>query len=179
MKGMLRLTILAFLVAGAASEAAIAQPITTAAKPNRAALEQQFREQTAAVAKRKLELTDAQLGRLEQTNARYAPQFNQLAVQERETRRQLRMEMTSGKQANQQHVSELLDSSLQLQKQRIALVETEQKELAGFLTPVQRARYVALQAQVRNRAQELSRQNAGQRPEQGQQRKRPPVVRLK
>lgn len=173
------LTTLTLLVAGVASEGVIAQPVTAAAKPNRAALEQQLREQTARVAQQKLALTDAQLGRLEQTNARYAPQFNTLAVQERETRRQLRLEMTSGKQANQQHVSDLLDTSLRLQKQRIALVETEQKELAVFLTPVQRARYVALQSQVRKRAQELSRQNAGQRPGLGQPRKRPPAVRLK
>jgi hypothetical protein len=44
-----------------------------------------------------------------------------------------------------------------LQKQRIAMVEAEQKDLARFLTPTQRAGYLALQAQVRRRAQELAR----------------------
>ncbi|MFL5621035.1 MAG: hypothetical protein ACJ8AB_00120, partial [Gemmatimonadaceae bacterium] len=84
--------------------------------------------------------------------------LGQIAAQERESRRQLRAEMTSTA-PNQERVSLLLDTSLQLQKQRIALVEEEQKDLARFMTPVQRARYIALQQQFRRRAQELSRQN--------------------
>ena len=141
----------------------IAQPANATANPRRAALEQQFRAQSAKLAQQKLGLTDAQLAQLEQTNARFAPQMNQLVAQERDTRRQLRVEMTRGNQANQQHVSDLLDNTVSLQKQRIALVEAEQKDLARFLTPTQRAGYIALQAQFRMRAQELTRQNARQR----------------
>ena len=73
---------------------------------------------------------------------------------------------------NQQHVSDLLDRALQLQKQRISLVEAEQKDLARFMTPVQRARYIALQQQFRRRAQELAGQNAAQRGGMGFQRGR-------
>jgi Spy/CpxP family protein refolding chaperone len=172
-----------------AATALQAQPVNAAANPNRAALEQQFREQSARLAQQKLGLTDAQLAQLEQSNARFAPQMNQLVVQERETRRQLRVEMAAGNQANQQRVSDLLDNAVRLQKQRLALAETEQKDLARFLTPVQRAGYVALQAQFRKRAQELARGNAIQRPGPGQRqgvgkqqapvvRKRPLVKRL-
>jgi periplasmic protein CpxP/Spy len=138
-----------------------AQPPSRAVNPNRAALEQQWRERSAQLAKQKLGLTDDQLTQLEQSNARFAPRLNQLALQDRETRRQLRLEMTAGSQANQQHVSALLDSSISLQKQRIAVVEEQQKDLARFLTPTQRAGYIALQAQVRRRAQELQRKNNG------------------
>ena len=126
---------------------------------NRPALEQQFRERVAKLAQQRLGLTDAQLTQLQQSNARFGPRINAIATQERETRRQLRMELTSTAEPNQQHVSNLLDTSLQLQKERIALVEEEQKDLARFMTPVQRARYIALQQQFRRRAQELSRQN--------------------
>jgi Spy/CpxP family protein refolding chaperone len=159
MRRHLALTALSLLLA---ATAAAAQPVAAPANPNRAALEQRFREQSARVAQQRLGLTDAQLTQLAQSNARFAPQQNQLVVQERETRRQLRGEMTAGNQANQQHVSALLDDALRLQKQRIALVEAEQKDLARFLTPVQRAGYLSLQAQVRRRAQELARDNAGQ-----------------
>jgi len=138
-----------------------AQPVRAGSNPNRTALEQQFRARSAKLAQTKLGLTDAQLAQLEQTNARFAPQVNQLVMEERETRRQLRQEMTSGNQANQQHVSSLIDSTISLQKRRIALAEAEQKDLARFLTPTQRAGYIALQGQVRRRAQELSR-NGGQ-----------------
>jgi len=168
-----------FLAASAVS----AQPVNAPANPNRAALEQQFRERSARVAQQKLRLTDGQLAQLEESNARFAPQLNQLVVQDRDTRRELRWEMTSGNQANQQHVSDLLDNTMRLQKQRIALVEAEQKDLARFLTPVQRAGYLALQAQFRNRAQELGRDNAIQRQGFGQRhgmdsRRRPAGKRL-
>jgi Spy/CpxP family protein refolding chaperone len=157
MRRRLGLSALALVLAATAVNA---QPVAAPANPNRAALEQRFREQSARVAQQRLGLTDAQLAQLAQSNARFAPQQNQLVVQERETRRQLRVEMTAGNQANQQHVSVLLDDAMRLQKQRIALVEAEQKDLARFLTPVQRAGYLSLQAQVRRRAQELARDNA-------------------
>lgn len=152
-----------FALSAVVAASANGQSASSAGSPNRAALEQQFRQRTAALAQQKLGLTDAQLAQLEQTNARYEPQLNQLVVQERETRRQLRLEMSAGNAANQQHVSALLDNTISLQKQRIALVEAEQKDLARFLTPTQRAGYLALQAQIRRRAQELTRGGAGQR----------------
>jgi len=156
MKLVFRVTMLAFALSGSAT---MAQTARGDASGNRVALEQQFRQRAAAVAKQRIGLTDAQMTQLEQSNARFGPRLNQIAAQERETRRQLRLEMTSTTEPNQQHVSSLLDASLQLQKQRIALVEEQQKDLARFMTPVQRARYIALQQQLRRRAQELSRQN--------------------
>jgi periplasmic protein CpxP/Spy len=158
-KRLLGIFVLSSFIAPMAS----GQSVVPAANPRRAALEQQFRAQSATLAQQKLGLTDAQLAQLEQTNARFAPQMNQLVAQERETRHQLRAEMTRGNQANQQHVSDLLDNTVSLQKQRIALVEAEQKDLARFLTPTQRAGYIALQAQFRMRAQELTRQNRGRK----------------
>ncbi len=157
MKPMLRLTILALLVTAAAADG----QTVTAAPGNRTALEQRFRERAAKLTQQRLGLTDAQLDRLERTNARFAPQVRQLAAQERDIRVQLRQEMMAGNSANQQHVSDLLDASIRLQKQRIAIVESEQKDLAAFLTPVQRARYIALQTQFRKRAEELRGQGPG------------------
>ena len=160
---------------GLTAGVAHAQPVRAPeAAANRPELEQQFRQRVAKLAQNRIGLTDAQMAQLEQSNARFAPQFNQIAAEERETRRQLRAEMTSSGPPNQQHVSDLLDKSVQLQKQRIAIVETEQKDLSRFMTPVQRGRYIALQQQFRRRSQELARQNekkgAGlgmQRPRQG------------
>src|SRR3954468_19596742 len=89
---------------------------------DRAQLEQRFREQAAQLIQQRLALTDKQMGQLQQTNQKFAPQLTQLATQERETRRQLRVEMQSAS-PNQSHVSDLLDASLRLQKQRISIVE--------------------------------------------------------
>lgn len=140
--------------------------------PTRAALEQQLRERTAAITRTRLGLNDAQMQQLQRVNSRFAPQLSALAMQERDARRQLRQQMMAGEQANQARVSDLIDTSLRLQTQRIALIEAEQKELAAFLTPVQRARYIALQAQFRNRAEQLSREKSGGGPRGG--RRRPP-----
>jgi Spy/CpxP family protein refolding chaperone len=155
------LFLLSALVITASNVAAQGAP-SAAQGANRAQLEQRFREQAAKLIQQRLALTDKQVGQLQQSNQRFAPQLTQLASQERETRRQLREEMQSAS-PNQSHVSDLLDASLRFQKQRISIIEAEQKDLASFLTPVQRARYLALQAQFRNRAQELSRQNGGRR----------------
>ncbi len=135
----------------------------TGANPERAVLEQQVRARAAQITRKRLGLTDAQMQQLQRVNSRFGPQLGAVANEERTTRRQLRQELMADQQANQARVSTLLDASIRLQKQRIALIEAEQKELAAFLTPVQRARYIALQAQFRNRADQLSRQNGGAR----------------
>ena len=142
-----------------------AQPARAIA-PQRPALEQALRQRMATVTKQRLGLTDQQMTQLEQSNARFAPQLTQLLANERETRQQLRLELTSPT-PNQQHVSALIDQSISLQKQRVSIVEAEQKDLARFMTPVQRAQYVALQAQFRRRAQEMARQNAKGNPDGG------------
>jgi Spy/CpxP family protein refolding chaperone len=169
MKAKLRLTALTLALSGAA---AYAQPVTAPlTKADRPALDQQFRERVAQLTKNRVGLTDAQMAQLDQSNARFAPQLSQVAMQERETRRQLRQEMTSGTQPNQQKVSDLLDASVRLQKERISIVEAEQKDLARFMTPVQRARYIALQQQFRRRAQELDGPNGGGKNNLGMQQR--------
>ena len=152
---------LMFIIAGGAG----AQPAGATAQ-QRPALEQALRQRMATVTKQRLGLTDQQMMQLEQSNSRFAPQLTQLLANERETRRQLRLELTSPT-PNQQHVSTLIDQSISLQQQRVSIVQAEQKELARFMTPVQRAKYVALQAQFRRRAQEMARQNAAGNPDVG------------
>jgi len=146
-----------------------AQQVAQQPTPDRVALERQLQERTAQVTRQRLGLNDSQMQQLERVNGRFAPQLSTIATRERETRRQLRQEMMAGEQANQARVSGLIETSLSLQKQRIALIEAEQKELGTFLTPVQRARYIALQAQFRNRAEQLYRQG----PRGGMRRNRP------
>ncbi len=148
----------------------------------RAVLERQFRERTAEIIRTRLRLTEPQMEQLQQVNVRYAPQLNRLAVQERQTRRALRTELTAGDAANQKRISDLLDTSLRVQRERLGVIESEQRELAAFLTPLQRARYLALQAQMRKRAEELMRQGDGDRPRRNggppgrrMQRPRPPT----
>jgi protein CpxP len=160
----------------AAMSAAGAQQPGAAPDPGarRAVLEQRLRERTAQMVKQRLRLTDDQLKRLQQTNASLEKQRTELFSHERDVRRELRQQLLLGDSANQNKVSQLLDQSMQIERQRLDLRQSEQRELAKFLTPVQRAKLVTLQMGIRRRTQEL-RGGATQRA--GPSRIRPPVRR--
>ncbi len=151
-----RLIVLALVLAPVVSLGA-QQPAAPVAQPNRAVLEQQLRARMAQMIKTRLNLTDQQMTQLQTVNQKYAPQISRLAMQERETRQHLRGQIMSGT-PDQGQVAQLLDTILRLQKERVALLESEQHDLAAFLTPVQRAQYMGLQAQIERRAEQLRRQ---------------------
>ena len=159
---MIRLTSLLCAATFCATSAAAGQQQTAPKPADRVALERQVRERAAKFLQERLGLSNTQMVQLERSNQKYAPQHAQVVAQERDTRRQLRTEMQAAA-PNQQRVSNLLDTSLRLQRQRLAIVEAEQKELATFMTPVQRARYLAFQVQLRRRAEELSGRNGARR----------------
>ncbi len=156
-KGILLVTSL-FVAAAAASaqgagRAQSAEPKAPGAQ--RLQLEQRLRERTGEIVKRRLALTDDQMTKLQSTNLQFEQQRVDLLRRERQTRQALRAQLLSGDSANQARVGQLLDQSLMLQRQRIDLVQNEQRELARFLTPVQRAKYFGLQNEMRKRAQAL------------------------
>ena len=131
-----------------------------AAEPARA---EQARARFAQLVQRRLNLTDAQLRQLAEVNRRYETPRRDLLARERETRRGLRAELSAGDSAaDRARVDKYLTQLLQLQHERLDLVEREQKDLAGFLTPMQRARYLVFQDEVRRRVEEARRQRSGQ-----------------
>lgn len=142
------------------------------AGPRRAVLEQRFREQSAELVRRRLQLSEDQMTKLKAANLQLERQRVALMSEERQARMALRSELMSADAANQQKVAGLLDQLMRLQRQRLDLVEGEQRELAKFLTPVQRAKYLGLQNQLRQRMQEL-RDRVGP----GAMRGRPPMGR--
>jgi len=95
--------------------------------------------------------------KLRQTNQRFATQRRMLTEQERGLRSEIRRELTPGVAANQAHVAAITDSLFEIQRQRLDMAQAEQKELATYLSPVQRVRYYGLQEQLR-RQMELIRQ---------------------
>lgn len=121
----------------------------------RAALEERVRDRMSQEVKARLQLDDAQMQRLGATNQKFEAQRRALLAEERAARSGLRAEMLRGDSANQQRVGTILDQLLVAQRRRFDLIEQEQRELAGFLTPVQRARYLAIQDQVRRRMEEM------------------------
>jgi Spy/CpxP family protein refolding chaperone len=105
---------------------------------------------------RVLQLAPKQRERFWAANRRYTQQRIALLERERELRRDLREQLLAAS-PDEPRVDRLVDGWLQLLRDRLAVAEAEQRELKEFLTPVQRARYFALQEQWRRRVDDLRR----------------------
>lgn len=123
--------------------------------PDRAALEQQVKARLGEMMKKQLGLTDAQMVKLQETNRKFDEKRRLLVDQERDVRMSLRDEMLSPDSSRSSQVSGLLDRVVRVQRQRVDLLEQEQKELSGFLTPLQRAKYYGAEEQMRRRMQNM------------------------
>lgn len=147
-------------VPGARREAKLARQAQKAdsVRPNRANLEQQVRERMAQVTRQRLGATNEQMAKLQATNSKFDDMRRILVAQERDVRMSLRDEMLHPDSARQGQVGALLDRVIKTQRQRVDIEEQEQKELATFLTPLQRAKYFALEQQIRQRVTQMRQQ---------------------
>ncbi len=172
MKHIVRVGLALGLVAGTgAAQNPPAQPPAQAqaggraqarAPQDRAQLEQQIRNRIANQLKNQLKLSDDQFTKLQATNRRFEEKRRLLVEQERDARMSMRDLILAGDTTNQAKVSGALDKMMQIQRQRFELVEQEQKDMAGYLTPMQRARFLGMQEQMRRRMDEM-RAQAGRR----------------
>ena len=121
----------------------------------------QFQARLAQIVQRQLGLTDAQMQQVIAVNKKYEQPRFLLVQQERDIRISIRDEVLRGDQADQARVSRLLDEMMKVQAKRLEILQNEQKDLAAFLTPVQRAKYLGIQEEVRKRLQQM-RQRQGQ-----------------
>lgn len=131
----------------------------------RAELEQQVRERLGNRLKMELGLNDAQIAKVAETNRKFEEKHRLLLDQERDVRMSIRDEMIRGDTTRQSQVAALLDRIIRNERQRVDLMEQEQKDLATVLTPVQRAKYFGIQEAVRKRMQQMRQQQLqGQSP---------------
>jgi Spy/CpxP family protein refolding chaperone len=139
--------------------------IAPAETPARRQLEQQLRLRLGEVVRRQLQLTDQQYEQLQAVNRKYEAPRRDLNQRERYLRLSLRAELQLGDKADQTKVGGYLDQLSDVQQSRLQVFREEQKDLGAFLTPVQRAKYAALEEQVRKRLtqmrqRQLQRQHA-------------------
>lgn len=143
------------------------------AQGRRQALEQRVRQRMATTVQQRLGLNADQMRRLGEVNREIEPERALLNQQEREARVRLRGETAFGDSANQDRVARYLDQLINVQRRRIELLSREQRALATFMTPVQRARYLAIQDQVRRRMEDMR----GRRRSAGPARRRDTLMR--
>lgn len=119
----------------------------------RALLENRLREALGQVVRQRLNLDDAQATRLMAVNQRFNDERMRLFREELRLRRDLRRTMAAGGAENSPQTAQLLDNLLDIQRQRVETQQKEQQALAEFLTPEQRARYLAMMEELRRRVQ--------------------------
>jgi len=124
-------------------------------------LERQFRERLDSLVRVRLQLTDEQHSRLREVASRTEQERRTLRGEEIRIRLALRRELMAGDKANEAKVAELLDQVPVLERRRLEVSEQELKELSRFLSAVQRARYFALQEQLRWSMQDVQRSRMG------------------
>jgi hypothetical protein len=125
-------------------------------------LEARLRQGLWRITKNRVGLTDDQMNRLAQSSRAFDDRRRRLALEEREQRQLMRREILAGPAADQSRVAAALDRVLRIQRERIDLQAEEQRAFTEFMTPVQRAKYAALQEQLRRRAENLRRRRAAQ-----------------
>lgn len=131
--------------------------------PEEQALRRQIRQRFNERVKRQLSLSDDQARQLEQTDQKFNRQRADVTRDERDARQGLRAlldDSTATPDATK--VDQFLQRLVQAQRKRADLLEEEQKELAGFLNPVQRAKFLGLREQLRQTVNALQ-QGGGRR----------------
>ena len=146
---------------------------------NRQQLEQRFRMRLATLLKTQLGLSDEGMRQLSEVNQRFDVQRRELNRRDMMTRRSQRDEVVKGDSGDAAMVERLIAEQLKIERERIDLVEAEQRELAKFLTPMQRARYLGVQEQLRREMDQLrgrGREGFGEPPPGGPRGRRPPPL---
>ena len=138
--------------------AVVARP--AAAQSPGAAAQERVRARVTRLLRDRVGLTDDQLRRLAPVSRTFEERRQSLFRDERTTRQALRRELTATT-PDQARVATHIDQLFALQRRRLDLAAEEQRELAAFMTPAQRARYLALQEHLRRRAEEMRRRRGG------------------
>lgn len=148
-------TLIALVDGGARELAAQGRPLPQRTPDQRDTLERRVRERMTQMLRVQLGMTDEQVRRFQATNRRFESQRVALFNQEREVRGELRLLIEAGDTSQSARIGRLLDRTMQLERQRLDVQESEQAELATFLTPLQRARLYGIQEQLRRRMEGL------------------------
>lgn len=164
--------LLAALFALTTPALATAQEDTAPLPPRRAEelrreIEQRFTERV----KEALGLNDEQAARMRGVQAMVAEKRRVLEMQERQMRMALGNQLRPGIAANPDSVTRLVNA---LTAQRVAFAETfqdEMRELATFLSPVQRGQYFLMRDRLMMQIEELRRSMQ----QQMRQGRRPPL----
>jgi hypothetical protein len=131
-----------------------AQSDTAEAGRLRREIEQRFSERV----QQDLKLTSDQATKLRATQERFGTRRRALMQQQMERRRALDDQMQPGLAANTDSVRKLMDGMQAGRAEMLKIEQDEHREMSGYLTPVQQARFQQMREQFMQRVGELRRE---------------------
>jgi hypothetical protein len=139
--------------------AAPQRPDTAEAERLRAQIEDRFSQRV----QEELRLTPDQAAKLRGSQERFGARRRALLRAQMERRRALEDQMQPGVAANADSVRRLMDGNQAGRAELLKVEQDEDREMAGYLTPVQRARYQRMREQFMRRVAEMREQRRGGR----------------
>lgn len=160
MKALLVLGLAVMLAPGLAAQQRDSVPQsgdTAEAAELRTMIEQRFSQRV----QQELKLTNDQTAKLRDTQERFGPRRRALMRQQMERRLALENQMQPGVAANQDSVRKLMDALTTGRLEMVRIQQEENRELNGFLTPVQQVRYNMMRERLLQRVGEMRREGRG------------------
>lgn len=108
-----------------------------------------------------LQLAPDQVTKLRATQERFGGRRQAVMRQQMERRRALQGQLQPGVAANADSVRKLMDGLYAGRAEILKIEQEEDRELAGYLTPVQRARFSLLRERLMRRVNEMREQRRG------------------
>lgn len=135
--------------------------------PQAAAMRQQIETRFGAQIQQVLGLTDQQAVQLRATLGVYGPKRRAMEREERAIKQGLQGQLRPGVAANADSVARLTDRLLALKVSYAQTFVDEDRELAKFLTAVQRAQFQVMRERLMARIEEIRQQRQQQRMQAG------------
>jgi hypothetical protein len=126
-------------------------------------LARELRQRFSGIVQKQLNLSDENARRLEKLDRQFERQRVELRRDEREARQGLQAALADTTNVDQDKIARYMDQLTRAQRRRADILEAEQKELATFLSPLQRAKLQGLREQLTQRVRQLQQQNGGGR----------------
>ncbi len=142
--------------------------------PERERLLQQVERRFGAVVQQQLGLTDDQAGRLRATEEGFRSRRRDILRRRLQLRLGLQSQMRPGQAADPDSVRKLMDGMQANRAESFQLEQQQDQEMAGYLTPVQRAQYQMLRERLLRRLAEVRRERGAGglgRPRDGRRRR--------
>jgi hypothetical protein len=124
-------------------------------------LRRRIEERFAARVQQELGLTADQATKLRATQERFGERRRTLIRQQMGRRMALQGQMRPGEAANADSVKRLMDGLQAGRGEMLKLDQDEDRDMAGYLTPVQRARYQMMRQRFQERVNEMREQRRG------------------